>query len=249
MKQIILSGCNGKMGHVISDIVMGRDDCTIVAGFDLNTQRQYDYPVYTKPSEYTGSGDVIIDFSHPSLLTALLDYAEEKKIPIVLATTGYSKAQLEEIHAAAQRLSVFFSANMSLGINLMVELAKKAASVLGGSFDIEIIEKHHNQKIDAPSGTALMIADGVSGVLSEKPQYVYDRHSQRKKRDKNEIGIHAIRGGTIVGEHDIMFAGRDEILTISHTAMSKEVFASGAVNAAVFMCGKAPGLYNMKDMV
>ncbi len=249
MKQIILSGCNGKMGHVISDIVMGRDDCTIVAGFDLNTQRQYDYPVYTKPSEYTGSGDVIIDFSHPSLLTALLDYAEEKKIPIVLATTGYSKAQLEEIHAAAQRLPVFFSANMSLGINLMVELAKKAASVLGGSFDIEIIEKHHNQKIDAPSGTALMIADGVSGVLSEKPQYVYDRHSQRKKRDKNEIGIHAIRGGTIVGEHDIMFAGRDEILTISHTAMSKEVFASGAVNAAVFMCGKAPGLYNMKDMV
>ena len=126
MKQIILSGCNGKMGHVISDIVMGRDDCTIVAGFDLNTQRQYDYPVYTKPSEYTGSGDVIIDFSHPSLLTALLDYAEEKKIPIVLATTGYSKAQLEEIHAAAQRLPVFFSANMSLGINLMVELAKKA---------------------------------------------------------------------------------------------------------------------------
>ena len=249
MKQIILSGCNGKMGHVISDIVMGRDDCTIVAGFDLNTQRQYDYPVYTKPSEYTGSGDVIIDFSHPSLLTALLDYAEEKKIPIVLATTGYSKAQLEEIHAAAQRLPVFFSANMSLGINLMVELAKKAASVLGGSFDIEIIEKHHNQKIDAPSGTALMIADGVSGVLSEKPQYVYDRHSQRKKRDKNEIGIHAIRGGTIVGEHDIMFAGRDEILTISHTAMSKEVFAFGAVNAAVFMCGKAPGLYNMKDMV
>ena len=249
MKQIILSGCNGKMGHVISDIVMGRDDCTIVAGFDLNTQRQYDYPVYTKPSEYTGSGDVIIDFSHPSLLTALLDYAEEKKIPIVLATTGYSKAQLEEIHAAAQRLPVFFSANMSLGINLMVELAKKAASVLGGSFDIEIIEKHHNQKIDAPSGTALMIADAVSGVLSEKPQYVYDRHSQRKKRDKNEIGIHAIRGGTSVGEHDIMFAGRDEILTISHTAMSKEVFASGAVNAAVFMCGKAPGLYNMKDMV
>ncbi|MEM0530377.1 4-hydroxy-tetrahydrodipicolinate reductase [Zongyangia sp. HA2173] len=249
MKQIILSGCNGKMGHVISDIVMGRDDCTIVAGFDLNTQRQYDYPVYTKPSEYTGSGDVIIDFSHPSLLTSLLDYAEEKKIPIVLATTGYSKAQLEEIHAAAQRLPVFFSANMSLGINLMVELAKKAASVLGGSFDIEIIEKHHNQKIDAPSGTALMIADAVSGVLSEKPQYVYDRHSQRKKRDKNEIGIHAIRGGTIVGEHDIMFAGRDEILTISHTAMSKEVFASGAVNAAVFMCGKAPGLYNMKDMV
>ncbi|MGI5906503.1 MAG: 4-hydroxy-tetrahydrodipicolinate reductase [Candidatus Pararuminococcus gallinarum] len=249
MKQIILSGCNGKMGHVISDIVMGRDDCTIVAGFDLNTQRQYDYPVYAKPSEYTGSGDVIIDFSHPSLLTSLLDYVEEKKIPIVLATTGYSKAQLEEIHAAAQRLPVFFSANMSLGINLMVELAKKAASVLGGSFDIEIIEKHHNQKIDAPSGTALMIADGVSGVLSEKPQYVYDRHSQRKKRDKNEIGIHAIRGGTIVGEHDIMFAGRDEILTISHTAMSKEVFASGAVNAAVFMCGKAPGLYNMKDMV
>lgn len=249
MKQIILSGCNGKMGHVISDIVMGRDDCTIVAGFDLNTQRQYDYPVYAKPSEYTGGGDVIIDFSHPSLLTSLLDYAEEKKIPIVLATTGYSKAQLEEIHAAAQRLPVFFSANMSLGINLMVELAKKAASVLGGSFDIEIIEKHHNQKIDAPSGTALMIADAVSGVLSEKPQYVYDRHSQRKKRDKNEIGIHAIRGGTIVGEHDIMFAGRDEILTISHTAMSKEVFASGAVNAAVFMCGKAPGLYNMKDMV
>lgn len=249
MKQIILSGCNGKMGHVISDIVMGRDDCTIVAGFDLNTQRQYDYPVYAKPSEYTGSGDVIIDFSHPSLLTSLLDYVEEKKIPIVLATTGYSKAQLEEIHAAAQRLPVFFSANMSLGINLMVELAKKAASVLGGSFDIEIIEKHHNQKIDAPSGTALMIADAVSGVLSEKPQYVYDRHSQRKKRDKNEIGIHAIRGGTIVGEHDIMFAGRDEILTISHTAMSKEVFASGAVNAAVFMCGKAPGLYNMKDMV
>ncbi|MBC8569569.1 4-hydroxy-tetrahydrodipicolinate reductase [Zongyangia hominis] len=249
MKQIILSGCNGKMGHVISNIVAGRDDCTIVAGIDINTQRHFDYPVFAKPSDYAGGADVIIDFSHPSVLTPLLAFSKERGIPVVLATTGYSKAQIEEIHAAAKGTPVFFTANMSLGINLMVELAKKAAGVLGDSFDIEIIEKHHNQKIDAPSGTALMIADAVSGVLDEKPQYVYDRHSQRKKRDKNEIGIHAVRGGTIVGEHDIMFAGRDEILTISHTAMSKEVFASGAVNAAVFMCGKTAGLYNMKDMV
>ncbi|MEG1448766.1 MAG: 4-hydroxy-tetrahydrodipicolinate reductase, partial [Oscillospiraceae bacterium] len=185
----------------------------------------------------------------PSLLDALLDYAIASKTPIVIATTGLSQEQIDNIHNAAKEIPVFFTANMSLGVNLLVELAKKATAVLGGQFDIEIIEKHHNKKIDAPSGTALMIADSISSELSEQPEYVYDRQCKREKRSANEIGLHSVRGGTIVGEHEVIFAGPDEILSISHTAMSKEIFATGAINAALYICEKQHGLYSMKDLI
>ncbi|MCI8756562.1 MAG: 4-hydroxy-tetrahydrodipicolinate reductase [Oscillospiraceae bacterium] len=249
MKRIILSGCCGKMGHMISDCIKERNDCTLVAGIDI-TGTAYDaFPVFTSPSECSVEADVMIDFSHPSALESLLSYARTQKLPTVIATTGLSQDQIKQIEETAQYIPLFFSFNMSLGINLLCELAKKAAAVLDGQFDIEIVEKHHNRKLDAPSGTALMLADEVSSVLKEQPRYVYDRHSVRQKRGKEEIGIHSIRGGTIVGEHEVIFAGRDEIITLSHTAMSREVFATGSVNAALFLCEKENGLYNMGDLV
>lgn len=250
MTRIVLSGANGHMGKVIAELVKGRDDCSIVAGVDINTAVDAEFPVYANISEVTEEADVVIDFSHPSALSPILEYSlSGKKIPLVLCTTGYSTEQVESIKKAAEIIPVFYSRNMSLGINLLIELSKKAASVLGGDFDVEIIEKHHNLKIDAPSGTALMIADGISSVRDDEPYYMYDRHSQRKKRDKNEIGIHAVRGGTIVGEHEVIFAGRHELLTISHSAQSKELFAVGAVNAANFMVGRTAGLYDMSAMI
>ena len=167
----------------------------------------------------------------------------------VLCTTGYSAEQTREIQEASKELPLFYSRNMSLGINLLIELAKKAEAVLGDAFDVEIVEMHHNQKIDAPSGTALMIADAINQVRNDSMQYVYDRHSQRKKREKQEIGLHSVRGGTIVGEHQVIFAGQSEVITLSHSAQSKELFAAGAVNAAVFMAGKVPGLYDMSHMI
>ena len=193
--------------------------------------------------------DVIIDFSHPSVLNELLDYCLTNRVALVIATTGYSQEQISKIHQAAKEIPLFFTANMSIGVNLIAELAKKATSVLGGQFDIEIIEKHHNQKIDAPSGTAIMLADAINEELNNEYSYTYDRHSIREKRTNKEIGLHAVRGGTIVGDHDIIFAGRDEVITLSHHAASKEVFAVGAVNAAIFLKGKEPGLYNMKDLI
>ena len=179
----------------------------------------------------------------------MLKFAKEKKLPVVVCTTGLSDAQRAEIKTAAEEIPMFFSANMSLGINLLISLAKQAAKILEPTFDVEIIEKHHNRKIDAPSGTALAIADGISEILSSAPEYVYDRHSVRKQREKNEIGLHAIRGGTIVGEHDVLFAGPEEVLTISHSAGSRNVFAQGAVRAAQFMCGKPKGMYSMDDLI
>jgi 4-hydroxy-tetrahydrodipicolinate reductase len=249
VKRIILSGCNGKMGRTISETVGERKDCIVVAGFDINIQLKQEYPVLSDPKDYDGNADVIIDFSHPAFLTRLLDFAVKRGIPAVIATTGLSDEQLEQVKAAAQHIPVFHSGNMSIGVNLITELAKKAAAVLSSSFDIEIIEMHHNQKLDAPSGTALMLANAMSLVLNEKPEYKYDRHNERKKRDKNEIGIHSVRGGTIVGEHEVIFAGKDEIIKISHSAMSKQIFATGAVNAALFLTGRTPGLYNMGDLV
>lgn len=249
MVKVIISGANGKMGKVVNRCVEERDDCRVVAGFDLCTEIYGDFPIFSTPAEYTGEADVIIDFSNPSATHDLLEYAKTKKIPVVLATTGYSPEQIEQIKEYAKEVPIFFSFNMSLGVNLLVNLAKRAAEILGGQFDIEIVEKHHNQKIDAPSGTALMIADGINEVLSHPGKYVYDRHSQRKKRDKNEIGIHAVRGGTIVGEHEVIFAGHDEVLTLKHQAMSKEIFAVGSLNAAMFLIGKEPGLYDMSQMV
>ena len=192
--------------------------------------------------------DVIIDFSNPAVLDDMLDYAKEHSLPCIICTTGYDEEQKAKIAEASKSVPVFYSGNMSLGINLIIELAKKAASVFGEDFDVEIVEQHHNQKLDAPSGTALMIADAVASVKPDS-EYVYDRHSYRKKRDKREIGIHSVRGGNIVGEHEIIFAGTDEVLKISHSAHSKTVFAVGALNAAVFIVGKKPGMYNMSDLL
>ena len=248
MTRIILCGANGKMGRVIQSVVNARDDCEIVAGVDLNTNSS-DFPIYADFKEVKENGDVIIDFSNPALLDSILEFSTEKNIPAVIATTGYDDKQKKQIEAAAQNTAVFFTYNMSMGINLLANLAKKAAQVLGDDFDIEIVEKHHNQKIDAPSGTALMLADAVNEEFDKPMKYEYDRHSKREKRSKNEIGMHSVRGGTIVGEHEIIFAGRDEIITLSHSARSKEIFAVGAVNAAVFMNGKTKGVYSMKDMI
>lgn len=248
MTDIILCGANGKMGRVIRDIVAKRDDCRIAAGIDLNTESD-SFPIYSSFDEIKEDADVIIDFSNPALLNDLLDFAVKKSMPVVIATTGYDESQKKQIQEASRKTSVFFTYNMSLGINLLANLAKKAVQVLGDGFDIEIIEKHHNQKIDAPSGTALMLADAICEELNKPMKYEYDRHSKREKRTKNEIGMHAVRGGTIVGEHEIMFAGRDEIITLSHSARSKEVFAVGAVNAALFLKDKPAGMYSMKEMI
>lgn len=249
MTKIIMSGCNGKMGQVITRIVSEMEDAKIVAGIDPNTVASSDYPVFKTPSDCNVPADVIIDFSHPSAFAALIDYAVFKRMPLVMATTGLSQSQMKTLHQASKETPVFFSANMSLGVNLLIDLVKKAAKVLEDNFDIEIVEKHHNQKIDAPSGTALAIADEINSVLKEKHEYEYDRHSKRKKRSKNEIGIHAVRGGTIVGDHSVIFAGTDEIIEINHIAMSKEIFAVGAVRAAKFLKGKAPGFYSMNELI
>ena len=247
MTDIILNGCNGKMGAAVTKAVSERDDCRIVAGVDLYGDNA-NFKVYRSFSQLDVKGDVIIDFSNPSVLDSMLEYAKNSNTPMIICTTGFSEDQVSKIKEASKDVAVFYSGNMSLGINLIIELSKKAASILGNNFDVEIIEKHHNQKIDAPSGTALMIADGISEILTES-QYVYDRHAYRKKRDKNEIGIHAIRGGTIVGEHEVIFAGHDEIFSLKHQALSKEVFAVGAVNAAVYLKDKQSGMYDMGNLL
>lgn len=249
MTKIILCGCNGKMGFAITEIVRERDDCEIVAGVDMNTNSMNGYQVYANIADVSETADVIIDFSHPSTLDSILDYAVSKKMPAVLCTTGYSDAQIAQIKEASDKVALFQSGNMSLGINLLIALSRKAAQILGDSFDVEIVEKHHNQKIDAPSGTALMIANALSEELPYDARYEYDRHSVRRKREKNEIGIHAVRGGTIVGEHEVIFAGHNEVVTISHSAQSKGVFAAGSVNAAVYLCGKPAGLYDMNNLI
>ena len=248
MKKVVIVGACGHMGRVIADIINGREDCTVLAGID-KVGGGAAFPIYPDLNELAEKPDVIIDFSHPSALDDLLGYCLTNGVPVVIATTGYSKEQVEQIHKAAEQIPVFFTFNMSLGINLMAELAKKAVAVLGGQFDIEIVEKHHNQKLDAPSGTAIMLADAINNELDKPYTYVYDRHSVRAKRSKTEIGMHSIRGGTIVGEHEIIFAGRDEVVTLKHEAHSKSVFAVGAVNAGVFLCGKPAGLYDMESLL
>ena len=237
------------MGNQISEGIKARSDCITVAGIDVNGSAKKEYPVFSRPSEINCEADVLIDFSNPSLLSPLLEFGLARKMPLVICTTGYSEEQTALIRKASEPIPVFYSGNMSLGVNLVIELAKKAAAVLGDQFDIEIIEKHHNQKLDAPSGTALMIADAISEVRDGKTNYVYDRHSQRKKREKSEIGIHSIRGGSIVGEHEVLFAGPGEVIGISHSAQSKEIFATGSINAALFLAGKPAGLYRMADLI
>jgi 4-hydroxy-tetrahydrodipicolinate reductase len=248
MTNIILNGCNGKMGQVITRIVEGDDTAQVVAGFDVNDTLNNSYPVFTNPEDFTGEADVVIDFSHPSSLTGILSFCKARKIPIIICTTGLSEEQKDEFKQASAEIPVFFSANMSVGINLLIMLAKKAALILEDNFDIEIVERHHNQKIDAPSGTALAIADAINDTLSYEAEYVYDRHSVRRKRKKTEIGLHAVRGGTIVGDHEVIFAGTDEVIELKHSAASKEVFAVGSVKAAKFMKDKPAGLYDMNDL-
>lgn len=250
MINLIINGCNGKMGQVLSSLALKDENFNIVAGFDIfDNNNNNNYPVYKNPFDCDKKADVIIDFSHPDLLENLLSYAVSKNIPVVIATTGLSQRQKEKLNEVSSKIPVFFSANMSLGINLLIDLVCKASKVLNNGFDVEIIEKHHNQKIDAPSGTALAIADAITNTSGGNKDYVYDRHSVRKKRGKNEIGIHAIRGGTIVGEHSVIFAGNNEIIEIKHTAMSKEIFALGALRAAKFIIGKSNAFYDMKDLV
>ena len=249
MTKAVICGACGKMGRVIADIISNREDCDAVAGIDINPVKYSDFTVYKTPAELPEVPDVIIDFTHPSALDGLLSYALTNGVALVLATTGYTPEQIEKIRSASEKIPIFFTANMSIGINLLRELAKKAALVLGDQYDVEIIERHHNKKLDAPSGTALMLADSINEARGGKYNYIYDRHSVRRAREPAEIGIHSVRGGTIVGEHEIIFAGRDEVITLSHSAASKEVFAVGAVNAAVFVAKKEKGLYDMGDMI
>lgn len=248
MLRIILCGCSGKMGAAVSELAEKDEDLKIVAGVDPFVKSGLDYPV-SPVFQNLPEADVIIDFSNPASLNGLLRFSVENKLPVVIATTGYNEAEIEKIKKAADVVPVFFTFNMSLGINLLLSLTKKATEVLGENFDIEIIEKHHNQKIDAPSGTAIMLANAVNETLDNRMIYEYDRHSKRQKRQKNEIGIHSVRGGTIVGEHEVMFAGEDEVVSLSHKAFSKRVFAAGAVKAAKFLSGKKPGLYSMDDLI
>ena len=249
MTKTVICGACGKMGRVISEIISSRDDIVTIAGVDVNPVKYSDFPVVSSFGELAEFPDVVIDFSNPSALDGILGYCLTNGIAAVLATTGYTPEQIEKIRSASQSVPIFFTANMSLGINLLSELAKRAAAFLGEQFDVEIIERHHNKKIDAPSGTALMLADKINEARGGDCHYMYDRHSVRRKREPSEIGIHSVRGGTIVGEHEIVFAGRDEVITLSHSAASKEVFAVGAVNAAVFLNGRPAGLYSMSDLL
>ncbi len=249
MLNILLHGCNGKMGQAVTNVAMLRDDIKIVCGVDPFGQSAYDYPVYNSFNNVMEDFDVIIDFSNPALIEELCSFCEYSSRPVVICTTGLSLEQQNIVKKLSEIVPVFSSGNMSLGINLLIELSKKATQVFGNDFDIEIIEKHHNLKVDSPSGTALMIADGISEVTTDDPKYVYDRHSYRMKRSKNEIGIHSVRGGTIVGEHSVIFAGNDEVLTITHQAQSKSLFATGAISAALFISTQTKGFYNMGDML
>ena len=250
MTRIIMSGCNGAMGTTITKIVSEDAEAEIVAGVDIRDDGTKSYPVFTSITECDVEADAIIDFSTPKILDDLLNYCESKKVPVVLCTTGYDEEQLAKIEEATKKIAVLKSANMSLGINTLMRLVQEAAKVLATEgFDVEIVEKHHNQKLDAPSGTALALADAVNEAMENQYEYIFDRSQRREKRDKKELGISAVRGGTIVGEHDVIFAGIDEVVTFSHTAYSKAVFGKGAVAAAKFLKGKEVGRYEMADVI
>lgn len=250
MIRVIMHGCNGKMGQVIGDIIKDADDMEIVAGVDIQHTTTYTFPVYMDINDCDMPADIIIDFSTASVVPTVLNYAVIKKIPAVICTTGLSSETIEYMKEISKQIPIFFSANMSIGVNLMINLAKKASEILSdANFDIEIIEKHHNQKIDAPSGTAIAIANSINETLNNQYSYKYDRSKEREKRNKKEIGIHSVRGGTIVGEHEIIFAGKDEILELRHSAMSKEIFAVGAVKATRYLISKEAGIYDMGDLL
>ena len=247
--KIILCGCNGKMGKYITQVAKNSKNIEIVAGIDKNNSENENFPVFTSLDKVNLNADILIDFSHPSALDGILEYCSKKEIPAVICTTGFSSLQIEKIKEYSKEIALFYSQNMSLGINLLINLTKKATEFLGTDFNIEIIEKHHNQKIDSPSGTALMIANEISECLPDKPLCIFDRSKSRAPRSKNEIGIHSIRAGNICGDHEVIFAGENEIITISHHAQSRNIFAEGAIKAAEFLMFKSPGLYTMQDMV
>lgn len=250
MVKMIMHGCNGKMGQVITKIVKEDANAEIVAGVDKYMGISNEYPVYENIEKCDVEADVIIDFSNAAAVDGLLNYCVEKQIPVVLCTTGLSEAQLAKVQEASEKVAVLKSANMSLGVNMLLKLLQDATKILApAGFDIEIVEKHHNQKVDAPSGTALAMADSINAVLNDEYTYTYDRSQVRQKRDKKEIGISAVRGGTIVGEHEVIYAGEDEVIEFKHTAHSKAVFAKGAVEAGKFLKGKEAGLYSMQDVI
>ncbi len=245
-----MHGCNGHMGKVISELVANDDAIEIVAGIDLDTEENFGYPVFANIMDCDVEADAIIDFSVAVAVDALLDYAKEKNTPVVLCTTGLSEEQLAKVEEVSKDVAVLKSAKMSLGINTLMKLLKMATEVLADrGYDIEIVEKHHNQKLDAPSGTALALADVINETKDNRYEYVFDRSQKREKRFDNEIGISAVRGGTIVGQHDVIYAGTDEVIEIQHTAYSKAVFAKGAIDAAKFLAGKGPGMYDMSDVI
>ena len=250
MVKIIMHGCNGKMGQVITGIVAADKDAEIVAGIDIVDNRQNPYPVFTNIDDCNVEADVIIDFASAKAIDKLLDYVETRKIPVVLCTTGLSEEQLARVEEVSKKVAVLKSANMSLGINTLFKVLKSVSPLLAeAGFDIEIVEKHHHFKVDAPSGTALALGDAINESLPEKYEYKFDRSQDRIPRPKNEIGFSSVRGGTIVGEHDGIFAGEVEVLTFSHTAYSKSVFAKGAVEAAKFLKGQPAGHYTMKEVI
>lgn len=250
MVKVIMHGCNGKMGQTISGLIAADEEIEIVAGVDARDEGKNPYPVFKSIAACTVEADVVIDFSVAAAVDGLLDYCGEHKVPCVLCTTGLSEGQLEKVRETSGKVAVLKSANMSLGINMLLKLLKEAAQTLSpAGFDIEIVEKHHNQKVDAPSGTALALADSVNERMGGKFEYVYDRSKVREKREAKQIGISAVRGGTIVGDHDVIFAGPDEVVTFSHRAYSKAVFGKGAVEAAKFLKDKPAGMYDMADVI
>ncbi len=250
MVKMIMHGCNGAMGQVITGLVKDMDDIEIVAGIDVSDRIQNSYPVFPSLDACTVEADVIVDFASAKAVDGLLDYCERTKLPVVLCTTGLTKEQLLKAEKVSETAAVLRSANMSLGVNTLLKLVQDAAKVLAGAgFDIEIVEKHHNQKVDAPSGTALALADSINEAMDHSYHYKYDRTANREKRDSKEIGIQAVRGGSIDGEHDVSFAGRDEVATFSHVAYSKAIFAKGAIEAAKFLAGKGAGMYDMADVI
>ncbi len=250
MTNVIMHGCNGKMGKTIAGLIREDEDVTLVAGIDVFDEGKNPFPVFTDINDCDVEADVLIDFSAASAVDKMLDYCVERKIPCVLCTTGLSKEQMGKVEEASKKVAILRSANMSLGINMLLKILKEAAQVLApAGFDIEIVEKHHNQKVDAPSGTAIALSDSINEALGNEYEYVYDRSKRREKRPKKEIGFSAVRGGTIVGDHDVIFAGADEVITFSHSAYSKAVFGKGAVQAAKYLKGKPAGLYNMSNVI
>lgn len=250
MIRVMMHGCNGKMGRTIAGLIESDETVCLAAGIDAYDEGKNPFPVFHKIGDCDVEVDAVIDFSTASAVDGLLQYCVEKKLPCVLCTTGLSEEQLKKVEEASKEVAILKSANMSLGINMLLKLLKEAAQILApAGFDIEIVEKHHNLKLDAPSGTALALGDSINEALNQEYNYVYDRSTRREKRPQKEIGFSAVRGGTIVGDHDVIFAGADEVITFSHTAYSKAVFGKGAVQAAKFLAGKPAGLYQMSDVI